>query len=374
MAATAAAKQNITAQGYSYYSSIPRELCAVSGLTMSAVLLGGFLASFSGKEDENGNVKPFNGKRGDLLNYIGGSLASISRSMTKLKDADYVERKGMSSYAFKQDKLTNDKTWNLPLELNTRIFEIKAKNGSVKYRTLTRGERLTYSYFYTKLATVTHKTTIEAVYARIAEELGIDPTTVSAAVQTLSGLKLLYCPEDWIGVNGHRKGKVGLVKRWGWFRKETQYRSKKNKKKKVSEKEAQSEQTAANRDNYFKDLQAAARQKAFDALDAARSYEQFRTLDDERKDVSALLRRAFISNNKGYAEELSAQKKKLDDKCRTVLENLGFDPDSLKPEHYAVCKRCNDTGWLKDGKPCDCFRTQGSPPKNGKRTRARLRL
>lgn len=367
MAATATKKQNMTAQGYSYYCSIPRELCAVPGLTLSAILEGGFLSSFSGKEDRNGNVKSFSGKREELQKYVGGSLATLSRNSKQLKETGYVNRKGMSSYEFKRDKLKNDKTWNLPLELNTRLFEIKDEDGkTIAYRTLTRGERLTYAYFYTKLATVTHKTTTEAIYNKIAAELGIDPTTVSDAVSVLSRLGLLYCPEDWIGVNVHKKGRVGLVKRWGWFRKETQYRSNKGKKK-SSKNLPKGLTEPLNRDKYYEDLQIIAKQKASDALDAARSYEHYRKLDDERKDVSALLRRAMISGNEDYRQVLSDKIKKLDLKRRTALENLGINPESLKPEYYAKCKKCGDTGWLKDGKACGCFgRARGAPPENGK--------
>lgn len=364
MSSTAALKQNKN-RGYSYYFGIPRKLCAEQGMTMYSIILGGFLASFSGKEDKDGNVKTFHGKREELQKYIGGSLATISRSMTKL--SEYVDRKGMSSYEFKQDKLEDDKTWNLPLEITTRIFKIVDDAGNVTYRTLTRGEQLTYSYFYTKLARKTYKTTIEAVYARIAKELGIDPTTVSSAVKILSRLKLLYCPEDWVGVNGHRKGKVGLIKRWAWFRKETEYRNKNNKKK-PSEKDAPTDRPATlNRDKYYEDLQAIAKQKASDALDAATSYEQYRKLYDERKDVSARYRRALI-NDEGYAQELSEELTKLDYKCRSVLKNIGINPNSLKPEYYFRCKKCGDTGWMKNGKACDCFKSRGSPPENAERT------
>ena len=163
MAATAAVKQNTTAQGYSYYFSIPRELCDVPGMTISATMLGGLLSSFSGKEDENGNVKTFEGKREKLKGFVGGSLSTLSRSMTKLKSKGYVERNGMSSHTFKQDKLVSDKTWNLPLDITTRIFEIKDEDGNIiARRTLTPAEKLTYSYFYTKLVSCTHKSTIEA--------------------------------------------------------------------------------------------------------------------------------------------------------------------------------------------------------------------
>lgn len=368
MAATAAVQQlNMTAQGYSYYFSIPRELRAVPGMTISTTMLGGFLSSFSGKEDGNGNVKTFEGGRDKLKGFVGGSLSTLSRSMTKLKSAGYVERNGMSSHTFKQDKLVSDKTWHLPLDITTRIFEIKDEDGNIiTRRALTPAERLTYSYFYTKLASCTRKTTIEAVYKKIAAELGLDPTTVSDAVNTLSRSGLLYCPKDWIGVNGHKKGRVGLVKKWSWFKQEKQYRKRKEK---PSENKSPKEQPATvSRKSYYKELQAAAKQKACDALDAALSYEQYRKLDAERKDVSALLRRAMISGDTGYGQQLSEQLKQLDLKCRTTLRNLGFEPDSLKPEYYVRCKECGDTGWKKDGKPCGCFKQRSASPGNGKRT------
>lgn len=361
MTETSSAKLNMAAErGYSYYGSIPRELCSVPGMTVSAAILGGFLSSFSGMTDACGNVKRFNGKRDEIIKYIGGSPATVSRSMTKLKNSDFVERKGMSSYEFKQDKLGSDKKWHFPLEITTRIFEFKGDDGDViARRTLTPSERLTYAYFYTKLSNVTHKTTTEAVYSEIAKELSIDPTTVSSAVKALCSAGLLYCPKSWQSVNGRRKGRVALRKGWEWFRKETKYRERK--KTKPGTKAPQGQTEAMNREKYYEELQASARQKAVEALDAARSYEQFRKSDDERMVAYNLYRRALFSGNNGYAQELSDKIDKLDKKCRNALLSVGIDPDSLLPGHYVKCKRCGDTGWKKDGKACDCF-SQGAPP------------
>jgi len=376
MAATAAVQpKRMTKQGYSYYGNIPRVLCTVSsGLTIFTKILGGFLSSFSGKEDESGNVKTFNGTRERIQEYVGGSPATISRSISSLKSSEYVSRRGISTYEFNRDKLENDKSWKFPLETTTREFAFTDKDGNVYFRKLTPGAQLVYSYIYTKLSKISFKTSLEIVNKKVAELLGIDPTTVADALEMLKGAKLIYYPEEYKGVNGYRKGKVKLVRKWSWFKKENEYRARKDKKRgtKVLKNETKTPKTETGaalvqRDKYYEELRNEAQQKASEALDVALSYAQYNKLYKEIKQKQALFRRALTSDM-DYAKEISAEVDALITRSRSVLDNIGIDPRQLEPEYYHKCKKCGDTGWMKDGKACRCFNQRGSPPRNDKRT------
>lgn len=365
MAAQTAAQQN-NKRGFSYYGAIPRGLCAPAlGLSISACLTSALFASFSSKEDENGKVRPFNGTRKIIQELVGGSLSTISRSITQLKNKDLVTRKGMSSYVF-EGETGNGQKWSFPFEICTRIFKMVDDDDKVFYRTLPPGARLVYAYYYTKLAYVTYKTTIEATFDEIAEELGIDPSTVSDAMKLLRWAKLIYFPKNFVGTNRYKKSRIGLIKRWGWFRDEAKYRERNKKSKGPSDTPQKPQNAPITRDFYYGELQAAAQAKAAEALEEARSYEDFRKLDDERANLNARLRDAFI---KGAApaqqQELSRQIKGLDAQLKEELEKLGIDAARLTPEHYVRCNKCKDTGWLQNDKPCGCFKPRGAPPARG---------
>ena len=368
VAQTAQKLNKTTKRGFSYYGSIPRSLCAPElGLSISALFTGSLFASFSGKKDENGNVSAFNGTREMIKELVGGSLATISRTITQLKSKDLVTRKGMSSYVF-EGETGNGKKWSFPFEIRTRIFKMVDDDGKVFYRTLTPGACLVYAYYYTKLANVTYKTTIEATFDEIAEALGIDPSTVSAAMQLLRWAKLVYFPKDYVGTNRYKKSKIGLIKRWGWFRAEKKYRARKKKTAGPFETADKPQNAPITREFYYGELQAAAQSKAAKALEEAHRYEDFRKLDDERSVLNSRLRDAFI---KGAApakqQELSRQIKGLDEQITEELEKLGIDAAQLQPEHYVRCSKCKDTGWLQNGKPCGCFNPRGAPPERVKK-------
>lgn len=364
--ATAATLQqnNISKRGFSYYFSIPRSLCTSPfGFSISAIFTGGLLASFSGKEDENGNKSTFSGTRAMIKDLIGNSPATFSRNMRQLKDAELVTRKGMSTYEFEQKKVKDDKKWSCPFEIKTRKFKMTDDDGNVFSRTLTPGACLSYSYFYTKLSTNSHKASIDITYKKVAAELGIDETTVADGMKQLRWAKLIYFPNGFVGKNRYKKSKVCLRRSWPWFRKEQDYRENKRNVKNYASATAAKEPKngAITRDSYYDELQAVNKAKADEAYETALTYEEFRALENVIAELNFDYRKTLITDS-ARAEELSQRISVLNLQRSEVLESIGMTDEQFEPEYYAKCSKCKDTGWLPNGHACKCFKRRKAPP------------
>jgi hypothetical protein len=50
---------------------------------------------------------------------------------------------------------------------------------------------------------------------------------------------------------------------------------------------------------------------------------------------------------------LEEEKKELLQKKATLLKDMGMTEEMILPLY--ACKKCNDTGFMKNGKGCDCY-------------------
>ena len=65
------------------------------------------------------------------------------------------------------------------------------------------------------------------------------------------------------------------------------------------------------------------------------------------------LAKAAVYGGKDLAE-LQAQEKQLLQKRKDILQSMGLTEAHLLPQY--ACKKCSDTGFLPDGKACDCYK------------------
>mgnify|MGYP002767630631 CR=1 FL=1 len=92
-------------------------------------------------------------------------------------------------------------------------------------------------------------------------------------------------------------------------------------------------------------------QKYADVLNADKDYsEAFNKYNSARFDFS----KAKYTGNKDAAEKASAEIGKAAEDMSRISKKLGITADMLQPDY--TCKQCNDTGFLKNGKRCSCFK------------------
>lgn len=106
-------------------------------------------------------------------------------------------------------------------------------------------------------------------------------------------------------------------------------------------------------ERHYYDLRAAARQKAEKALAKATSDEVYGTIKRQLNSLSIQLAFAEI-NDEAAAARISRSIEELKAKGDTRLVELGIDKAAFEPKYK--CKLCNDTGYDKDGKQCECFK------------------
>lgn len=106
-------------------------------------------------------------------------------------------------------------------------------------------------------------------------------------------------------------------------------------------------------ERHYSDLRHAAEDKAEKNLQRATADRQYGEIYSKLKELSIELAFAEICDTK-KAESISEQINNLEIKGDARLSELGISKDDFVP-HY-VCKKCNDTGFDKNGNPCDCMK------------------
>ncbi len=353
MAAMTAPKKNKRERGELYYIGVSRGFRAPS-ITSSACWLAGLLESFPGTR------RTYK----DITGILGLPSATIMRGIQKLKQHG-LSKEGMSTYKFDDELKQNKGKWYCPLAIMTETFKIYDDDGNViDERKLTYSMQDVYSYFYTKLSIEYKKSKgrLEFTNKEIADELQLDEGTVAKAIDILKHAKLIYFPKANKGVNGHKKSVVSLKKSWSWFRKEKAYRGQQNTSKKAPQ------PAELTREQFYAELQANAQIKADKAIRRAENNKKYKQLTDDILNLRAQWYRALGDDVK--ERELSDRMEVLNKQRTNVLNNIGLSEGQLKPEYYAKCKCCQDSGRKTDGTSCECFdkRKRGSPPRSAERT------
>lgn len=114
----------------------------------------------------------------------------------------------------------------------------------------------------------------------------------------------------------------------------------------------------ASRDNraeierHYYDLRHAAEERAEKALARATADSIYNTMHKELNNLAIKLAFAEVQD-KSKAEELTAKIEELETKADQRLKELKIDKSEFTPRYS--CPICNDTGYDKYGKPCECM-------------------
>lgn len=114
----------------------------------------------------------------------------------------------------------------------------------------------------------------------------------------------------------------------------------------------------ASRDNraeierHYYDLRHAAEERAEKALARATADSIYNTIHKELNNLAIKLAFAEVQD-KSKAEELTAKIEELETKADQRLKELKIDKSEFTPRYS--CPICNDTGYDKYGKPCECM-------------------
>lgn len=106
-------------------------------------------------------------------------------------------------------------------------------------------------------------------------------------------------------------------------------------------------------ERHYSELRSKAEEKAENAIKIATSDSIYGELYKQINSLNIKLAFAEI-RNENEAKSISKEIALLEQKSNERLNILGIDKNSFTPQYS--CKTCNDTGYDKSGKPCDCLK------------------
>ncbi len=112
----------------------------------------------------------------------------------------------------------------------------------------------------------------------------------------------------------------------------------------------------ADRERYYAALQRKAESEAERMRAKAEEIPGYKDLAQSLRSLEIQAARAK-SIESSDADKLCSRLQDLRNKERRLLVANAINPTSLQPQYS--CKNCNDTGWLKDGRACDCYKREG---------------
>lgn len=315
-------------------------------LPLSAVFVGGCVGTFS--EMNAGKItKTCFAKYRRFTSTYNIAPVTVYRSLQLLNQKQYIVRdqECASAYAFRTENIYNE-FYRLDDIFFTKPFNI----GNVK-RTLRHAEIAVLMYLYTKCrvkvgesyANVEHRTTVK----EISQTLGLHPKTVRKAYNVLFDLRLIY------------RRKTDMPRVYAFGLKSGAFRQIERESKRAAQAERKATESRepsrllAERERYYSDLRAHAELIADRNEERAQKYMPYEKARKTFTGLSIQLAYSEVANDAVKSRELS-DKLKLSEQARLdALKQLGLTEADLQPQYR--CKQCNDTGYLPNGKMCDCY-------------------
>ena len=107
------------------------------------------------------------------------------------------------------------------------------------------------------------------------------------------------------------------------------------------------------RERYYAALHEQALDRAEQMRKKASQNEEFRKAEIEMKECEIALARAEVYDSEKLPD-LRRTLEALKERRKNALQAVGITEGDLLPNY--VCKKCSDTGFMKDGRMCDCYR------------------
>ena len=107
------------------------------------------------------------------------------------------------------------------------------------------------------------------------------------------------------------------------------------------------------REKWYAERQAKAESVAYAYQKKAKENKRFFAVDNELRRLNMELAKAEVSGSDMYLGLKEYQERLLEERC-TILKKLGIEEWQLLPQYE--CKKCSDSGFLPDGRACDCYK------------------
>lgn len=316
---------------------------------LSAVAAGGEVYSFT-CDKVNGEQPTCTRTYKGFSRDLGISVSSVSRAVGSLIKGGAIERKGQSEYITTLDK--SGTFLRLESWVNTITIKFTNKQGKVVERKLRLSERFVFSLIFTHCDTGKGgDNKYSASNAEIGRILGLNPKTVSNAINTLIAAGLVIRAEYERGVNSTHKSTYHINKRLLSRNRVAASSPIGAKRQPKTPEEARAE--SIDRERWYAQRRQEAEERAERNERKARTDNRFKAADRELRSLA--MKEAF-AELAGELEELAkiqSRRRELEQQRIKALRRLHLTPDDLRPQYH--CPACNDTGFTEEGRLCGCY-------------------
>ena len=317
--------------------------------SLTAVAAGGEIYSFT-RDEVDGEQPTCTRTYEGFSRDLGISVSSVGRAVGSLIEGGAIERKGQSEYITKLDR--SGTFLRLENWVNTIVIKSTNKEGEVTERRLSMSERFVFSLIFTHCDTGKGgDNKYCASNAQIGRILGLNPKTVSKAINTLIAAGLVIRAEYERGVNRTHKSIYHIDKRLLSRNRAATSSSINAKPHAKTPVEAKAE--GSDRANWYARRKQLAEGRAERNERKARTDNRFKDADTELRTLAS---KEAYTELRGDLEELTllqARRRELEVQRIKALRRLHLTPDDLLPQYH--CRICNDTGFTKQGRLCGCY-------------------
>lgn len=312
---------------------------------LSAAQLTAVGAIFSFSEGEN--VADFTCR--ELSERYRISKSSATRSINAALTAGLVKRmEKISKYKFEGDK--GDGGFLL-IEEWAYFAEFDVGNGKKEY--LSQNDVRVLFHIVSLCRNHKGAPIGKDSYSNIARRLVLSKNTVISCVETLKSAKLIRASgRSWNGytkmtfsVNEEElsKAKSAVIKR-----------------AKAVKSEIQKQNERTEWEQYYAHLRNVAEDRAYKMNEKAREDNAYRVAEQDLRELDIEVAKAEHYQKTDILALLLERQRKAQKQRAERLAAMGLTDDDLRP-HYN-CAKCSDTGFLPDGKGCDCYPARRGRP------------
>ena len=316
---------------------------------LSAVAAGGEVYSFT-CDRVNGKQPTCTRTYEGFSRDLGISVSSVSRAVGSLIEGGMIERKCRSEYITTLDK--SGTFLRLESWINTTTIKVTNKEGKASERKLRLSERFVFSLIFTHCDTGKGGgNKYSASNSEIGRILGLNPKTVSNAINTLIAAGLVIRAEYERGVNRTHKS-IYHINECLLSRNRVAASSPIGaKRQSKTPEEARAE--SIDRERWYAQRRQEAEERAEHNKRKARTDNRFKAADTE---LRTLAKKEAFAELRGEREELAkiqARQRELEEQRIKALRRMHLTPDDLRPHYH--CPACNDTGFTEEGRLCGCY-------------------
>lgn len=345
----AALKINLPKEKWGYFSRVPGWMGERGKrLSPAARALAGRVFGVS-KSDKTPDAALWT-SYDQIQEELGVCRATVASSVSSLKELELIEenarvREG-TSYKFVAK--TARRYDIVPLFLYTADVTI----GGIERR-LTKSQVLILGHFMTEVKRPKNNGKYECSIARLARELNYSETTIKTAIKVLLKARLIYRAAEDKGVNGSKLTTYHVNRELYSYERFRKAKVKKEPKAR----EISALDTAAEIESYYQKRKQIMIERANDYTQKA--YETapvLKKIDFDLQQMELEIARADLAGDTQKLSILALKGQRLQSERLATLQRFGIDPNRMKKDFYARCKKCLDSGKLPGGKGCSCYK------------------